>query len=547
MMNSVLTTKEQVANVAKIMGVLSVVSITELDSYSTVESTIFPELADVLRQQLHLFLVQNQKGEFKILCSDFTVCGALIPKIKKLLQDKKCIFTVNAVTDDITRHFSSSGYANSKNSEVIDLKNEQSISMQHLELLLTDSINCRASDIRFQVTEEATTVDYTVDKMLVKSRFNDESPSWGELIGRCIFSFLPRNEANQSTGEYNRLDPVNATFNAAGKRWRAGLFPADNGPTVLIRELGKSGEKIPSLEGLGFEPEQALVIRDITRAGGMVLVTGPTNSGKSTTLSSIVNEKNDGTKAIYTMEDPVERLQKGIYQATVDENGSSRTFRELGLQLLRQSPHIVIYGEIRTQDTAETAIRLATTGHLVCGTLHTASATGAVISLSYDLGIPVSRLCDPHLLRGSIFQRLMPKVCPHCALKWEAKQKQLNPYDVLRLNRAFEDKSNWLFINENGCQKCDHRGFKNLTVVAEVVPVDTNGRQYIKNMDSYGWEKYIFDDKGWLNIKQHALLKISRGEIDYFACESQMGDLTSTSSYTEFNPEAIRERVKPVS
>ena len=544
-MGSILTTLEEVKDEARKMDVSFIPDLSALSEYNVSYLNI-PELEDLLRQHLHLELVKGIDGDVKLLCSDFGASGGTIPLIRKILKEKKIEYKVFAVTDEITRYFSSAGSKERKNDKA-NSKGAESISLQNLEVLLYDAIEMKASDIRIEINKDATRVTYRVDKVLCKSRFDNTNVEWGELIGNCIFSFLPATVGNQSSGEYNKLDTVDATFTAADKRWRAGLFPADAGPVISIRELGKSTDSVASLEDLGFEPEQALVIRDcVSRGQGLFLVTGPTSSGKSTSQSSLVCEMNDGSRAIYALEDPVERLIPGIYQATVDNDNKSRTFKVLGRQLLRQNPDVIVYGEIRSQETAEAAIRMGTTGHMVMGTLHTASAIGAVVSLSFDLGIPASRLCDPHLLRGSLYQRLINKTCKHCGVNWQEKKETLNPYEITRLEKHFTDMEKWRFINPRGCKACNHRGFKGMTVVAEVVPIDSPALEFISKMDSHGWEKYIFDKKGWLNIKKHALLKIARGELDYFACENQLDDLTQTTAYYEFDIEAIKERAKYV-
>lgn len=505
-------------------------------------------LDEILKASLHLHVTQKPGDDRAyILCSNFVSGGVLISKMKKLLADKKIETIVKAVPDSVSRHFSSQSLSKNKGGKASDSTMDSSVAIQHLEELLNDSTRMKAADTRVAINRQGTEVKYRIDGALVPARFDASLAEWGELIGRCIFSYLPKIQGNQSTGEFNPNDEVNATFTLIGRRWRAGLFPADCGPVISIRELGRTDDRVPTLEELGFSREQCLLIRDSTLSGnGLFLVTGPTGHGKSTTQSSIITEMNDGSRAIYTMEDPVERLIPGIYQATVEEENAKRTFERFGKQLLRQNPNVVVYGEIRTKAVMESAIRMGTTGHMVFGTLHTASGTGAVISISYELNIPASRLRDPHLLRGVIYQRLVQKTCPACGVGFEEAGKSISAYDRERIQNIFKDTSALKFIKKGGCDHCNKRGFIGRTVVAEVIPIDSPALDFIHKMDSHGWEKYIFEQKGWTNIKKHALEKIESGITDFFACEKQLGNLSVAGSTWEFNPDEIQKRLNYV-
>ncbi|MBW3779580.1 hypothetical protein GL272_22170 [Aeromonas veronii] len=419
----------------------------------------------------------------------------------------------------------------------------------HLIAVLNDAREKRASDIRVALLTDATMIQYEIDGRLETSKFSSAARSFGAMLGRCIFSHLPSKEggANTSTGEYNEVEQLNATFTLAGGRWRAGLFPADIGPVIVVRSFGVQGP-LPSLEELGFEAAQCIVIRQSTSTGnGAFIVTGPTGSGKSTTLAAIADELNDGSRAIYSLEDPVERYIEGIYQATVEDiedAEKTRTFKQMGKQLLRQKPHVIIYGEIRTQSTAESAIRMGTTGHMCLGTLHTASAMGAAVSLAYDLGIDANRLRDPSLLRAIVYQRLVSKVCDCCGLIWADKKRSVSAYHRARIEKFFDGGSleKMRFIGP-GCDHCQGRGFKGRTVVAEVVPIDDAALNYIAALDTLSWHKHLFGDGRWDTIRAHAIKKIKCGVVDLFECEKQLGLITGQGTVYAFNPDVIDEQV----
>lgn len=472
----------------------------------------------------------------------------------------------NAIAVKISRHLKEGGYSPS----VVVVSEETFISLSqrvfnsiaddiddssiadnenHLITVLQDAKERRASDIRIALLADASMIQYEIDGRLETSKFSASPRSFGAMLGRCIFSHLPSKEGgeNTSTGEYNEVEQLNATFTLAGGRWRAGLFPADIGPVIAIRAFGVQGP-LPSLEELGFEPAQCVVIRQATGTGnGAFIVTGPTGSGKSTSLAAIADELNDGSRAIYSLEDPVERYIEGIYQATVEDiedAEKTRTFKQMGKQLLRQKPHVIIYGEIRTKSTAESAIRMGTTGHMCLGTLHTASAMGAAVSLAYDLGIEANRLRDPSLLRAIVYQRLVSKVCACCGLTWEKKKQDVSTYNVKRIQGFFDNAAleKMRFIGP-GCEECNGRGFKGRTVVAEVVPIDDAALNFIAALDTLSWHQHLFQDGRWDTIQAHAIRKIKRGAVDLFECEKQLGLLTGTGVFCAFNPDEIHAQV----
>lgn len=504
------------------------------------------DAAALSRQTMGITALSNSNNVVIAVCDFSDGANTAAVKISSLLKDGGYSSAVVVVTESTFISLSQRVF-NTLAESVDDTSIQEN--ENHLRLLLGDSKDRGASDIRIALLQDSTMIQYEIDGRLEPSKFSDSPRSFGVMLGRCIFSHLPSKEggANTSTGEYNDIEQLNATFNLAGGRWRAGLFPADIGPVISIRAFGVQGP-LPSLEELGFEPEQCIVIRQSTHVGnGAFIVTGPTGSGKSTTLAAIADELNDGSRAVYSLEDPVERYIKGVYQATVEDiedADKKRTFKEMSKQLLRQKPNVVIYGEIRTKSTAESAIRMGTTGHMCLGTLHTASAMGAAVSLSYDLGIDANRLRDPSLLRALVYQRLVPKVCGCCGYSWEEKQKRISSYHAKRINGFFDEETReaMRFIGD-GCDKCDGRGFKGRTVVAEVVPIDNAALQFISELDTVGWHNYLFKDGRWDTIHAHAIKKIKRGMVDIFACEKQLGILTGPGVFGNFDPMEIKSQV----
>lgn len=501
---------------------------------------------------LHITKKDNDESCAYVFCCEISKHASRIAAIEKKLQDKKLACRIFLASEKVSQHFADLSLqgGNGKSDQLGD----QSGSEVHLSDLLKESGKMRATNIWLSIPTDkkgVIGVQYRVDGRIINSpSYNKRPYELGAVIGKCIFSFLPKEAGNQSSGEFNTSHDVEATFSMNDKRWRASLFPADKETVISIRDLKlEVDDNIPTLEGLGFNAKQSLVIRDMMRRGfGLLLVTGPTGSGKTTTQWAMIDELNDGSRKIYELADPVEKRAKGLHQASVEEEGAVRNFERFSKNLLRQNPDVVIFGEMRSRSVMERVIRLGTTGHMVFGTLHTASGTGAVMSIVYDLGIPVGRIVDPSLLRGIIYQRLLGINCPKCALNWQEYKSRLSSYDTERVEQNVGKKhlAELRFVNHDGCDHCEGQGVMGLTVVAEVVPVDSPALAFIKDMDVSGWEDYLFVKKGWPSIKSHALEKIRVGTLDYFACETQLGDLGSASSYFEFDPAAIEKRLTHV-
>ena len=216
---------------------------------------------------------------------------------------------------------------------------------------------------------------------------------------------------------------------------RVSMVPTIWGESIVLRLLNRSDTPF-TLDSLGFSPQYAQCLRDILcSASGLILVTGPTGSGKTTTLAAILKELNTQNTKIISIEDPVEYRIGGITQIQVHE-ALGLTFDTLLRRIFRQDPDIIMIGEIRDIQTAELAVRAALTGHLVFATLHTNNAIEAVYRLQ-NMGIPAYMVAA--VLRISIAQRLIRKKCPSC--------------------------------NAEGCAQCLHSGYQGRTVIAEFIPV----------------------------------------------------------------------------
>ncbi|WP_341869766.1 GspE/PulE family protein [Paenibacillus protaetiae] len=242
---------------------------------------------------------------------------------------------------------------------------------------------------------------------------------------------------------------------------RIATLPTLHGEKIVIRILDL-GHGLSSVSSLGFsEPNERRFLQQIEASSGVVLITGPTGSGKSTTLYSALSHLNRDDVNIITVEDPVEYQLDGVNQVQV-HHAAGMTFSRGLRAILRQDPNVIMIGEIRDAETAEIAVRAAITGHLVLSTLHTNSAAGAVTRLA-DMGV------EPFLISSSVrcvvAQRLVRKICPHCKTEYEplpAEIKRLSDHG-LYTNRLFHGA---------GCGDCGRTGYKGRIAIHEVLEVD---------------------------------------------------------------------------
>ena len=255
---------------------------------------------------------------------------------------------------------------------------------------------------------------------------------------------------------------------------RVSTLPVINGEKVVIRLLEKS-QKLLELEALSFSASNLTIYKQLINSPhGIILLTGPTGSGKSTTLYATLQELNDETKNIITIEDPVERTIVGINQIAVN-NKAGLTFATGLRSIVRQDPNIIMVGEIRDGETAKIAVQAALTGHLVFSTLHTNNAIGAVTRL-LDIGIEPFLLAAA--LRGVLAQRLVRTICPYC---------------------------------EGGCVHCNHTGYKGRIAVQEVLQMTPK----LQNLITHGAEESMLletaRENGFTMLQEDCLAKVQAG------------------------------------
>ncbi len=363
--------------------------------------------------------------------------------------------------------------------------------------ILIEALRRKASDIHIEPMEKILRLRYRVDGDLY------EVPSPPKNLQAAIIS---RIKIMSDMNIAERRIPQDGRFKvkALGKEVdvRVNLLPTIFGEKVVMRILDKTN-LAPSLSALGLDKKAYEgLLYSISQPHGIILVTGPTGSGKTTTLYSCLQDLNKPNVNIVTTEDPVEYQLPGINQVQINEE-VGLTFANALRAILRQDPDIVMVGEIRDQETAAIAVKAALTGHLVLSTLHTNDAAGAITRLR-DMGI------EPFLLASSIImtqaQRLYKKLCQVC------KKPANIPLDYFRINNLDPKEFEGVQLYEaGGCPKCMNTGYKGRGALMEILIVDDSIRQLIlQNVNAAALTKKAVEN-GMMTLRMVGLEKVKQG------------------------------------
>jgi len=364
--------------------------------------------------------------------------------------------------------------------------------------LLEFAIKSRASDIHIEPWEDRTRVRYRIDGIL-QERLVLPKKVHEALVSRIkILSDMKIDEKRiPQDGRFN--------FRADGEEvdLRVSTLPTVHGEKVVMRLLKKSGN-IPTLPELGLRGQGLKTLQDsILRPHGIILVCGPTGSGKTTTLYSVLSKINTTRVNVVTIEDPVEYQIVGVNQVQINPQ-AGLTFATGLRAFLRQDPNIIMVGEIRDRETTDLAIQASLTGHLVFSTLHTKSAAQALPRL-LDMG------AEPFLLASSmtcvVAQRICRRVCQECKEEFDPDPKVLA--DVKRvLGKLFPEDQKIKFAKGKGCENCSNTGYFGRIGIFEVLPVTEKiGRLILERAPAVDIEKQACDE-GMITMKQDGFLKV---------------------------------------
>ncbi len=366
-----------------------------------------------------------------------------------------------------------------------------------VNLIIIEAFRRDASDIHLEPLEQKFRVRYRIDGVL------HEVDSPPKRLQPAIISRL-KIMANMSIAE--KRIPLDGRINITvlGKELdlRVNSIPTNHGESIVMRILDKSGLKL-GLAQLGFfSDDQQSFERLIGSADGIILVTGPTGSGKTTTLYSCLHFVNRPDRKIITVEDPVEYQLNGINQVQV-KSSIGFTFASALRAILRQAPNIIMIGEIRDLETAEIAINASLTGHLVFSTLHTNDAPGAVTRLS-DMGVKPFLVASS--TRAIMAQRLVRRICSKCKVAYEPSRQ-----DLRVLGPMAEQMSEMQVFKGQGCNECNHTGYKGRVGIYEILVISEEIRSMIFDEVSSAELRAQGRDLGMRTLREDGLRKVMAG------------------------------------
>ncbi|MGZ3430258.1 MAG: GspE/PulE family protein [Isosphaeraceae bacterium] len=367
-----------------------------------------------------------------------------------------------------------------------------------VHLIIQEAVTMRASDIHIEPFADRVRIRYRIDGVLME---RDSAPR------RLLAAIVSRLKIMGSIDIAEKRRPQDGRIKilVAGKDidLRVSILPTTHGQSVVMRILDRDNIKV-GLQDLGFADDDFARFKTmVKRPNGILLVTGPTGSGKTTTLYAALNELNRPDVKIITAEDPVEYYLPGVNQCEVKAK-IGMTFARIIRAMLRQNPNILLVGEIRDLETAETAIQASLTGHLVFSTLHTNDAPSAITRL-VDIGI------QPFLVASSVLaimaQRLVRKVCPKCKVRYEPPAHILAG---LGLRPELAKKAN--FMKGKGCNNCNKKGYRGRMGIFELMTLTTQIREMTFKGESTQVIRRLARKQGMRTLFEDGIIKAIKGQ-----------------------------------
>jgi len=358
--------------------------------------------------------------------------------------------------------------------------------VQMVNEMIKEAVRKKASDIHIEPFEDFVRVRYRVDGVLREVARHNKANHPAIITRIKIMSTL--DIAEKRIPQDGRIE---LNIEGADIDLRVSVLPTIYGEKIVMRLLNRSSFLLTKQQ-LGFNQHNLEMFENIVKSSnGIILVTGPTGSGKTTTLYAVLRELNTISKNIVTIEDPIEYRLSGINQVQVN-NKAGMTFARGLRSILRQDPNIVMIGEIRDQETAEIAIRAAVTGHLVLSTIHTNDAP-STISRLLDMDI------EPYLLASSLVgitaQRLVRRICPECKEEYFASVEEASLLNISVGTKLYRGK---------GCSSCSKSGYKGRAGIHEILPINSELRELIGQRASVSTIMEKGKELGMITLQENA-------------------------------------------
>ncbi|PIQ85473.1 MAG: type II secretion system protein GspE [Candidatus Omnitrophica bacterium CG11_big_fil_rev_8_21_14_0_20_45_26] len=364
--------------------------------------------------------------------------------------------------------------------------------IRFVDLLLKKAIEDKASDIHIEPFEDRLIVRYRLDGNLYEL---PPPPKQLHLAVVSRIKILSRMDIAEKRIPQDGSFSIQYTDRNIDVR--VSTVPVVHGERVVMRLLDK-GSGIKTLNQLGFEEDQVKIFKEaVKRPHGLIFITGPTGSGKSTTLYAALNYIKAVDTNILTIEDPVEYQMEGVGQVQV-RSDIGLTFASGLRAFLRQDPDVILVGEVRDEETAEVCVRASLTGHLVLSTLHTNDAPTAVTRL-IDIGVKPYLVSSSLLMVGA--QRLIRKLCPHCKSAYEASEKEAAEFK-LKTRKIYRTK---------GCKKCRDIGYWGREAIYEIMPINENIRHLIARNEDLGTIRKAAREAGMQTLLESGIKKVEQG------------------------------------
>jgi type II secretion system protein E len=383
--------------------------------------------------------------------------------------------------------------------EDIDEMAEDASIVRFVNQIIAEAISDRATDIHVEPFEDELRIRYRIDGMLYEAAIPPSIKRFQSAIISRVKIMADMNIAERRLPQDGK---IKVRVQDKDFDLRVSTLPTPYGESISIRILSRDSDLI-SLDRLGLDEYHLKILRRmIQKPHGIIFVTGPTGSGKSTTLYAALTEINTVDKKIITVEDPIEYRIPGVTQVQVNAQ-IDLTFATVLRTMLRQDPDIIMVGETRDSETAQAAIRAALTGHLVFSTLHTNDAAGAVSRL-IDMGI------EPFLVassvEGLIAQRLVRVLCPECKLPYTPP-----PEVVARLRVNKLDTTGAQLMRPSGCEKCRYTGFRGRSAIYEVIKLTEDLKQMVVAQRPSNEIKQAAVAAGMRTIREDGWIKVRAG------------------------------------
>jgi type IV pilus assembly protein PilB len=470
----------------------------------TKQIELTPELTRVLSAEqawhYHIIPQKKEKDQIHFFISQSSDQSIIKDELEMIFEGK---ITLTGIEDDIIEQALSKYYRTENNTKKTSQKQTyKGNSDNFLVNIIAEAKSLRSSDIHIETYDQRCRVRIRIDGLLVE-RFKLEKTDYPSIINKIKIM------SNLDIAEKRLPQDGRIFFESEGMKFdiRVSVLPTLWGEKVVMRLLNNDATNI-DIHKLGFGAfDLANYLEGVKKPNGILLISGPTGSGKTTTLYATLKLLNKEHRNVVTIEDPIEYTLEGINQVQLKE-GIGLTFAGALRSFLRQDPDVIMVGEIRDKETAEMAVRASLTGHLVLSTIHTNSAWGTVSRL-IDMGVPSFLVAST--LNTSVAQRLLRILCEHC--------KEKKPFSEASYPRSFKPYRKVDFHYEaKGCDKCYYTGYKGRKAVYEVIPIDFELSQSIKNS--------IFDISE--QLKEKNIKSLAENAFDLF----EKGDTSIEEIYS---------------